>query len=484
MPTGVVEHIQGVEDGQVEALHVHGQRQQHGRAPDQHTGDDPGDEAAPVSGRPVQYREHAGEELQGRDERHDAQGGQVLAGAEQEVETVAEQDDGGDQCAAGPLQPAIDVAFGRWLVERQHQVVEDHAGQRQGHDDDQPAGGGNPTDERGQRQPRTLHRHTQAEGEVFRIGRYAQVQTGPEDRWYRQAHRQQEQRQPPTGGQQRARVEILGESHVIHVRHHDCRGEEHQQQGAPGAFGQWRVQCAERFLVLQQPAFQSGGAIEYAVQGEEADGAQCDKLDQRLEGDGHHQPFVAFAGGDMTRAEEDGEQRDQRAEGEGGGVRFGITGEDAYRVGDRLDLQRQHRQHADQHEQRGQCAGPGAAEAEGEQVGQRRQLVGAGNAQDRVEQHRCQQEGPGYTQVDGQEAVAVLVGQPHGAVEGPGAGVHPQRQGVDHRVADQAAWHEATLGDPGHAEQYAQVGSAEQDQLGEAKAHRHLAGLAGGRSRR
>ncbi|MNG89439.1 hypothetical protein D3C79_483070 [compost metagenome] len=140
VPAGVVEHIDHVQQRDVEALQVAQQRQQHGHHPHQGAGQQAGDEAAAVGGRPVQHRQHPRQELQGGDEGDDAQVGQALVVVLGQVEHEAGGDDGDDQCAAGPLQPAVDIALGRWLVQRQHQVVEGHARQRQGGDDDQPAG--------------------------------------------------------------------------------------------------------------------------------------------------------------------------------------------------------------------------------------------------------------------------------------------------------------------------------------------------------
>ncbi|MNC19335.1 hypothetical protein D3C75_672650 [compost metagenome] len=404
---------------------------------------------------------------------------EVLARGDHQVEAVAGHDDRDDQRPAGPLQPAVDVAFGRRLVQRQHQVVEGHARQRQGGDDDQPAGGRQAADVGQQRQCLVVGGKPQAQGEVLGVGGGAQAQAGPQHQRHGQAHQQQEQRQAPAGADQRARVEVFGEGHVVHVRHDDGRGEEHQQQGAPGAFLQRRVQGGQRGLVLQQPLLEAVQAAEHGEQCIQADGGHGAQLDQRLEGDGQHQPLVPLAGGDMAGAEQDGEQGEQRAETQRHQLADRLAGDDADGIGHRLDLQGEQRQHGDQHEHRGQGAGPGAAKAKGEQVGQRGQLVGAGQAQDRVQQHRGQQEGAGKAQVDGQEAVAILVGEVHGAVERPGAGIHAQRQGVDQRVAHQRAKHSATLRQPGDAEQHQQVDGADQQQVGQVKARRHRAGSGG-----
>ncbi|MNX92814.1 hypothetical protein D3C86_1249680 [compost metagenome] len=210
------------------------------------------------------------------------------------------------------------------------------------------------------------------------------------------------------------------------MRHHDRRGEEHQQQRTPRAFLQRRVQGGERGLVLQQPQFKLLRAVEHAVKRIQPDTAEGDQLDHRLEGNREHQAFMLFAGGDVAGTEENREQRNQCAEAQGHAMLYRLSGEDTDGVGDRLNLQGQQRQYADQHENRGQRTGPGTAEAEGKQIRQRRQLIGAGDLQDRVEQHRRQQECPGNAQVAGQKTVAVLIGQAHGAVKRPGTGVDAQ----------------------------------------------------------
>ncbi|MNF50245.1 hypothetical protein D3C84_315360 [compost metagenome] len=473
MPAAVVQHIDQVEQRDVEALQIAQHRQQHAHCPDADACQQPGDIAAAVGRRPVQYREHAGEELQGGDEGDNAQIGQILLGAEQQIEAVTGQDDGDDQRPAGPLQPAIDIAFGGWLIERQYQVVEDHAGQRQGGDDDQSAGSREAADVGDQCQGLVVDRNAQAEGEVFRVGGGTQLEACPENQGHRQAHQQQEQGQAPTGADHCPRVEVFGKGHVVHVRHDDGRGEEHQQQGAPGAFLQWRMQAGQGRLVLHQPAFQILRPIEYAIQRIDADDTDGGQLDHRLEGDGEYQAFVFLAGGDMAGAEQDGEEDDQPAVGQSHPFLHRFAGEDADGVGHRLELQSEQGQHADQHEHGGQGAGPGAAKAEGEQVGQRRQLVGAGNAQDRIEQHRRQQEGPGHPEVAGEKAVAVLIGQAHRAVEGPGTGIDAERQGVGQRVANDRTRDQPVFADPGDAEQHQQVGGTDQDQLAKAKARQH-----------
>ncbi len=95
-------------------------------------------------------------------------------------------------------------------------------------------------------------------------------------------------------------MRFFGKGHVIHVRHHDRRGEEHQQQRAPRAFLQWRVQGGEGGLVLQQPQFQLLRAIEHAIQRIQSDAANRDQFDHRLEGNREHQAFMFLAGSDVA----------------------------------------------------------------------------------------------------------------------------------------------------------------------------------------
>ena len=103
------------------------------------------------------------------------------------------------------------------------------------------------------------------------------------------------------------------------------------------------MQRGEGGLVLQQPDFQLLRAIEHTIKRVEAHAANGDQLDHRLKGNGEHQPFVFFPGGDMPRTEEDREQGDQCTETQGHAVLHGFAGEDADGVRHGLDLQGQQR---------------------------------------------------------------------------------------------------------------------------------------------
>ncbi len=111
-------------------------------------------------------------------------------------------------------------------------------------------------------------------------------------------------------------------------------------------------------------------AAEYHIQGVEADGTEGHQLDDGFEGDGKHQAFVLLPRGDVAGPEEDREQHDHQAVAQRHALLQRLQSENADGVGHRLDLQGEQRQHADQHDQRGQRPAPGAAKAEGDQIGQ------------------------------------------------------------------------------------------------------------------
>ena len=151
---------------------------------------------------------------------------------------------------------------------------------------------------------------------------------------------------------------------MIHVWHDDGRGEEHQQQGAPRAFLQRRVQRLQRRLILQQPDLQLVRAAEDHVRAYRPMAPKVTSLTIDSKAMANTSPSC-FPRGDVAGTEEDGEQHDHQAVAQRHALLQRFESQDADGVGDRLDLQGQQRQHADQHDDGGQRAAPGAAEAEG-----------------------------------------------------------------------------------------------------------------------
>jgi hypothetical protein len=155
----------------------------------------------------------------------------------------------------------------------------------------------------------------------------------------------------------------------------------------------------------------------------------------------------------MACAEQDGEHDQRAAEGQAGCDRRGALGQHLHRAGDRMNLQRQIRQDADEHERRDEQPGGAPGKAEGEQIGQRGELVFVHQAQQGHEQHGRQQEGNGDAEIDGQEVEAGILREADTAVIRPGTGVHAERQRHRDRMARQPRRQPAVFGQPGHQEQ-------------------------------
>ena len=136
-----------------------------------------------------------------------------------------------------------------------------------------------------------------------------------------------------------------------------------------------------------------------------------------------------------TGAEQHGEQHHNQAEHDADDFRRRIRGEQAGGNRDCLNLHAQQGQNGCSRTQGDQGARPLAAVTIGKKIGQRRQLVGAAYAEDRVEQNRCQQESAADAQVIGQEAVAGVRRHTNGAVNGPDAGINAKAEGIDQWVA-------------------------------------------------
>jgi hypothetical protein len=297
---------------------------------------------------------------------------------------------------------------------------------------------------------------------------------GPQDDRDGQVEEQEEEREQPGRRAQRALVAALGEGHVVLARQEERGRRRDEQQRRPRALAHRRVQLVERLRMGAQPAGQAARPVEHAEQREGADREQRDQLDHRLERDRHDQAVVLLARGHVARAEEDREGGHQQAEDEAEERRAAGPGQDVDRGGDRADLLGQVRQAAGQEERRDRDTRVGAAIAEGEQVGQRRQLVVAGQAQDRQPQDRHQQAGQRHAEVDGEEAVALEAGEPDAAVVAPGAGVDAERERAHPRVARDAGRDPLALGRLGEQEQHAEIEEGDREEDAGVKLHRRL----------
>ena len=133
--------------------------------------------------------------------------------------------------------------------------------------------------------------------------------------------------------------------------------------------------------------------------------------------------------------------------------------------GDRLQLQRDVRHHADHGDDGDQAGQRGVlAVARADEVGDGGDAVGLADAQDLAQQQPAEAEDERRPQIDRQEGDAAMRGPADAAVEGPGGAVDRDRQRVDNARIDQAA---ALIGAlvavVGDGEQQADIARRDQD---------------------
>jgi len=256
------------------------------------------------------------------------------------------------------------------------------------------------------------------------------------------------------------------------ARQEEGRAESEKDQGAPGVLAHRPVEMLDGLGMLGEPGVQRPGSAEDAEQGEQPDAEQGDQLHQGFEGDGHHQSTVLLPRRDVACAEEDGEGSEGDAEAQRQYVGRRLLREHLQGLGDGADLQGDVGQGAHQHEQGDQYACQLAAIAEGEEVGQRAELVFAGEPQDGTQQDGAHGQCQGYTQVDGEEQVAAGAGKADTAVIGPGGGIDAQGECVGEGVRYPARRNQPAIRDVGNEKQQHQVAEAGEEQGGEFQRHR------------
>ena len=171
------------------------------------------------------------------------------------VEQISQSENGGDQNAPGPEQIAIQV-LALQRAGGQYQMIQTHAGQGQGGHDEHATGPGKPGDIAKHRAVATGN-HADAQGVIIWRGGGITGSGGPQDDRYAQCHQQEHQRQGPAGGDQGARVHVLGKGHIEHVWQHYGRDKERHDHGMPGAVLQGIVEPRQHFRMVIQPGIQA-----------------------------------------------------------------------------------------------------------------------------------------------------------------------------------------------------------------------------------
>ena len=186
---------------------------------------------------------------------------------------------------------------------------------------------------------------------------------------------------------------------------------------------------------------------------------------------------MALPRGDVAGAEEQREERHQRAEDEAHGRRRWRVAQDADALGDGANLQRQVGEVPGEHEERHQHARAVALEAEGEEVRQRGQLVLAGETEHGLPDDGYQEAGQRHADVNGEEveALGTCVADAPGVT--PGGGVHPEGECVGEGMTDEFGRNPAPLGGVGHQEEEEQVANGNREELSELEHGRSPGGI-------
>ena len=193
---------------------------------------------------------------------------------------------------------------------------------------------------------------------------------------------------------------------------------ENQHQRARRILMHRRLHHRDDIGIVEQPAvhFTQPPKTPYIARRQRE---QYENVDQRFKRDRRNQAFVALMCGAVFGAEQDGEYGNDDAEHQREICRRGVplgkscaaVAENMHGIGDRANLQRQQRHHRQQQKYRDGGADPLAAKAEGQQIGERGELILATDAQQRHQQQRRKQQRAADTGVHREIAVAVAVGR-------------------------------------------------------------------------
>ena len=265
--------------------------------------------AARRRSRPEQHSAEARKELRHGDEGHEAQIGEPKAAWEQEVHQVPGGHDHRDQRPTHPAQATIEVAP-QWSGERQHEVREAHARQRDGCHEDHRRGCRETAEEDERRQGRRLAGPGQREHVEVGIPGGIDSLSAPEHEWHGDRQQQEIERQCPADRAERPRAAAFREGEMPLPRQEERRRERQQEQRDPGAVG--RRGRERRLGVRRDERRDRAVVVEHAEQRVGADGQERRQLDERLDRDGQDQSVVALARREVARAIERPEQHEAR----------------------------------------------------------------------------------------------------------------------------------------------------------------------------
>ncbi|HSC62484.1 MAG TPA: hypothetical protein VLD35_02540 [Caldimonas sp.] len=392
-----------------------GDRRQHQRVdPEREAGAEAGERAGPRAAFPVHAAEQRGRELRDRGEADQADADERVRLARDPEVQVAEQQQRDDHAAADAEQRAGQVARARPVAaqeERDHEVVADHRRDGDRLDDDHPGRSRQPADEGDEREPGMAgrERQRQHEGLGAAAGACRMQQPAERDRQHEHVDQQQVQRERPRRAPDVALVDVLDDHHLELARQEEQRQHRQQGQREPLAAGEavLGAESEQRLQVRPRrgPREDVAGAREQAPGDERADGEERDQLDDRLHRDRGDHALVTLGGVEVPGAEGDREAGEHQRDVEGavappGGAGQAFAGQamparqQGISRGDRLQLQRDIRDDADDCDQRYQRReSPALAIATADQIGDRRDAMDARDA-DHLAQHHPRNQHP------------------------------------------------------------------------------------------
>ena len=311
-----------IPDG-AENLHLTERGQEQRPAPYQRPERQPREGARTGGAFPVERADERWDELGDADEGDQPHRGQRRRAAGNAVIAVAEGKDGENREPPREKKQLAHVAdLGAAHVpqsepERQHHMVRHHGRKRDRRHDHHGGRRGKAAEKGEERQILAPGRKRQGEDEQVGIAAFGQErQAGRRDRQHEERDHEEIEREGPCGDREMAFVGILDHHHLEHAgqcQHRAGREEQDRQPAVAERVAAGKAGRLDLFDRRPEPA-------AHAPDHEDTDREQGHQLDDRLDGDRHHHPFMAFVGVDRAGAEQDGEEGQPRRHPECKGI--------------------------------------------------------------------------------------------------------------------------------------------------------------------
>ena len=340
----------------------------------------------------------------------------------------------------GQVVPRIGPEISGAQQQGHDHLIAHHGGHRNGLHNHHAGGRRQAANEHKQGQPGLTRRQRQRQHEVVCICTPLPKiqQTTQGNGQHKQIDGQQVQGKHPHRTPQVALAHVFHHHHLKLARQKNHRQHGQQRQGKPLRPGKVAA------LLQAQKAGELGDclrtgehipqAVEHAVHHEHTDRQKGDQLDHRLKGNGGHHALMALRGVQVARPENHGETSQRQGHVEGtvlapvrrcGQADGGRSGQQGVACGNRLELQSDIGNDAHHSNQRDQTRKQVAlAIAAANEIGNRCDAVGFGNANHLAHHQPAQHHGQRGAQVNGQKPDTARGRAPNAAKVSPGRAVH------------------------------------------------------------